>query len=127
MLVDTDVAIDYLRGRAYARDLLEQLWSAGAACLSILSVYELYVGTRPGEEAATEAFLDAFRILTVDRQVARAAAHWHQKWRAQGHSLTAIDCLIAGTAIVNELKVVTRNVRHYPDPDIRYVPTGDGN
>ncbi len=122
MLVDTDVAIDYLRGRPYARELMEELWRAGQAHLSVLSVYELYVGMRPEEEAATEAFISACRVLGVDRPAARAGADWYRRWRAEGQTLTAVDCLIAGTVLVHGLVVATRNVRHYPDPDIRYVP-----
>ncbi len=122
MLVDTDIAIDYLRGRHYARGFMEDLWRTGRAYLSILSVYELYAGMKPEEEAATEAFIDACRVLEVDRRVARAGAEWYRKWREKGYTLTAVDCLITGTALVYGLVVATRNVRHYPDPSLRYVP-----
>lgn len=122
LLIDTDVAIDYLRGRHYARQLLEGLWQDGEACLSVVSVYELYAGLRPGEEAATEAFIDACRVLPVDRSVARAAGEWRRRWQAEGITLTTADCLIAGTARVHGLRVATRNVRHYPDPDLRFDP-----
>ncbi len=42
--------------------------------------------------------------------------------RERGHTPTAVDCLIACTALVCGLVVATRNVRHYPDPSLRFVP-----
>jgi len=41
VIVDTDIAIDYLRGVEYAGELMSRLWNKNAAYLSILSVYEL--------------------------------------------------------------------------------------
>lgn len=122
LLIDTDVAIDYLRGQDYARRLLERLWDSGEACLSVVSVYELYAGLRQGEEASTEAFIRACRLLPVDDRVARAAAEEYRRWRSEGITLTTADALVAGTARVHGLRVATRNVRHYPDPDLRWDP-----
>ncbi len=42
ILIDTDVAIDFLRGKEYAKKLLEGLWEKDTAHISILSVYELF-------------------------------------------------------------------------------------
>jgi len=41
VLVDTDVAIDFLRGREYAKRFLIPLWKENLAYMGILSVYEL--------------------------------------------------------------------------------------
>ena len=42
VLIDTDVAIDFLQGKEYAKKLLEGLWEKDTAHISILSVYELF-------------------------------------------------------------------------------------
>ncbi|WP_448591054.1 PIN domain-containing protein [Thermoflexus hugenholtzii] len=120
MLIDTDVAIDYLRGVSYARHLIVELWRNRRAYLSVISVYELYIGMRSEEQAATKAFVNACQILNVDHRIAQAAADWYRRWRSRGLTLTTADCLIAGTALVHGLKIATRNTRHYPDPDLRY-------
>jgi len=86
-------------------------------------VDELYVGLRPGEAAATEAFIRACRVLPVDDRVARADAEEYRRWRSEGVTLTTADALTAGTARVHGLRVATRNVRPYPDPDLRWNPT----
>jgi len=65
VLIDTDIAIDYLRGSEEAARLLEQLWNNNTAHLSILSVYELYAGMRATEKEATEDFINACNIEPV--------------------------------------------------------------
>lgn len=59
VLVDTDIAIDYLRGLQYAKDLMLTLWDANTAYFSILSVYELYAGMKEDEQEDTENFITA--------------------------------------------------------------------
>ena len=62
VLVDTDVAIDYLRGIHYAKELMLSLCDENRAYLGILSVYELYAGMRDNEDADTEHFINACSI-----------------------------------------------------------------
>lgn len=116
VLIDTDVAIDYLRGQDWARRFLEEVWAEGEAYVSAVSAYELYCG---GAEPEVEAFIGACRLLPVDRTAARLGAEWRRRWQATGLTLTTADCLIAGTALAHGLKIATRNIRHFPDPDLR--------
>ena len=44
VLIDTDLAIDYLRGMQYAKRVLVPLWENNISFLSILTVYEMYAG-----------------------------------------------------------------------------------
>ncbi|MBA4372064.1 MAG: VapC toxin family PIN domain ribonuclease [Thermodesulfovibrio sp.] len=115
VLIDTDVAIDYLRGIAYARDLIVPLWAEDKACLSILSVYELYAGMRDNEQQRTEAFIDACIREDVSVDIAREAGALYRHSRKKGSTLTPIDCLIAATASARGYKIATRNRAHYPD------------
>ena len=59
VLIDTDIAIDYLRGHKEAIELIAPLWEENRAFLSILSVYELYAGMREKEKDDTEVFIRA--------------------------------------------------------------------
>jgi predicted nucleic acid-binding protein len=67
-LIDTDIAIDYLRGFSEVKEHIESLWRAGRAYLSVLSAYELFAGMRPKEQKATEAFIEACSVedLTIE-------------------------------------------------------------
>jgi len=115
VLIDTDVAIDYLRGRAPAIELIAPLWADNRAYLSILSAYELYAGMREKERKDTEHFINACIIEPVTMEVARTAGELYRKHRAAGLTLTSIDCLIAATAAIGRHKVATRNKDHYPE------------
>ena len=97
-----------------------------ALCLSALVVGELRAGVEtlrrrdPGRAGRIERALilavDLFadRIIGIDRRVA-------ERWgRLEGYQRAAVvDGLVAATALVNDLTVVTRNVRDF-------APTGVG-
>ena len=61
LLLDSDVIIDYLRGRAEAVSYIEGL--TNPLLLSAITVAELYSGVRDGEERkALDRFVSAFEI-----------------------------------------------------------------
>ena len=118
VLVDTDIAIDYLRGLEFARNLLLKLWKHNSAYLSILSVYELYAGMRDDEEGDTENFINACVIENVTLAITKKAGDAYRLNRKKGITLTSIDCLVYATALVKGHRIVTRNNDHYPDKRI---------
>jgi hypothetical protein len=115
VLIDTDVAIDFLRGESYARDFLLPLWDVSRAYLSVLTLYELYAGIKEKERESTNDFIGACLIEPVSQQIAAKGGEWKAFYRQKGITLTAIDCLVASTALLQGHKIATRNVRHYPD------------
>lgn len=120
IIIDTDIAIDYLRGLKYAKKLINELWYNGMAYLSILSVYELYAGMKEKEREDTDNFIKACDIGVIDYAIAQKGADLFQKYRKTGISLTTVDCLIAASAIVRKYKIATRNIKHYPEKNIIY-------
>jgi len=101
LLVDTHVFIDHLRGARALRPRGDRL------SYSTITRCELFAGTS-AEEDAIELLLSPFRELDVDRQVAVAAG----RIRREVHVRTP-DALIAGTALVHGLTLVTRNARDF--------------
>jgi predicted nucleic acid-binding protein len=120
VLVDTDVAIDFLRGEGYAQPLLAGLWRSGRAVLSVVTVYELTAGMRENEKAPTRNFIGACAVEEVTADIAFKAGELYRRYRGKGVTLTSLDCLIAATALVKGFKVATRNVRHYPEKGILF-------
>ena len=53
------------------------------------------------------------RVLAFDQSVAETWASMTVHAEAQGHSMTALDSLIAATAHAHDCKLVTRNVRDF--------------
>jgi predicted nucleic acid-binding protein len=118
VIVDTDVAIDYLRGHDYAKALMVGLWEVDAAFLSILSVYELFAGMRADEAEDTQHFIDACNIEPVTVEIASVAGDIYRCQRKEGVTLAPIDCLISATASTRGHKIATHNTSHYPDKKI---------
>lgn len=114
-MIDTDIAIDYLRGISSARDLILPLWKTNTAYLSILTVYELYAGMRENEKEDTNNFINACNIEPITIEIAKKGGEIYRHYRRQGITLTSNDCLINATAIVKGHKIATKNKAHYPD------------
>jgi predicted nucleic acid-binding protein len=100
-LLDTDVLVDHLRG---ARRLVA---AAAETSYSVITRAELFAG-RAIEEATIVRLLEPFRELSVDREVAERAGRLRRE-----HGVRIADALIAATALVHGLMLVTRNVRDF--------------
>src|SRR4030066_97910 len=120
VIVDTDIAIDYLRGDQYANKLMLSLWDRNTAYLSILSVYELYAGMRDDEAEDTEDFIDACIIEDVPIDITKKGGETYRLNRKKGATLTSIDCLVYSTAAIRGHKIATRKKDHYPEKKILF-------
>jgi predicted nucleic acid-binding protein len=120
-LIDTDVAIDFLRRRSYARILLDYWAGKGLLAISSLTHLEIYRGMKTGEEAATAAFLDGLISVSVDIQVARRAGILLRELPAQGTTAGIADAIIAATALQLGAPLLTNNVERYPFTGVRLI------
>ncbi|MBF0559908.1 MAG: PIN domain-containing protein [Nitrospirae bacterium] len=115
VIIDTDIAIDYLRGVDYAKTLVDPLLDTNNAFISVLSVYELHAGLREEERVNTNYFISACAVELVTHDVAIKGGSLYRHYREKGVTLAAIDCLIAATALIKGHKIATRNTAHYPE------------
>ena len=100
LLLDTSVLIDVLRNRNQWRSLLAGLTAAGhELAASVVNVAEVHGGLRPGEEAATRAFLAQLVLLPVTVSIAEAAGMLQAALRRQGQTRSIADMLVAATAL----------------------------
>ena len=120
-LVDTDVAIDFLRQRDYARELLEHWAGEGLLAISALTHLEIYQGMKTGEEGASNAFLDGLISVVVDIPIARRAGTMLGELRSKGMTIGIADAIIAATALQFGAPLLTNNVEHYPFPNLKVI------
>lgn len=113
-LLDTDIVIDFLRGRVYALKLLEDWSGKGLLAISTLTHLEIFQGMRSGEAEATGAFLDGLTSVSVDVSIARRAGKILGELRSKGISVGMTDSVIAATALQFGVPLLTNNVQHYP-------------
>lgn len=126
-LVDSDWVIDALGDRGAARDVLEALSGQGLA-ISVLTYGEVYAGFvgQPNEEANIRAFrrfISRYEVLGLSEPIMLLYAQIWTSLRRQGRPLTDIDILIAATAMIQELTLITRNRKHFERvPGLRIYP-----
>ena len=114
-LLDTSVAVDYLRGAEAATTLLRECISAGETIAASEVVrFELLAGVRHDERDALEGFFAVLAWVPVDETVVRTAGALARRYRTAHRGIDDVDYLIAGTALVLEAELLTTNVRHFP-------------
>lgn len=111
-LLDTDVLIEYLRGRPQAIDFVESL--PPRALISSMTVAELFVGVRDStERQVLDQFLQAFEVVAVTAELAREGGLLRRQY-GQSHGMGLADAIIAATTRDREAQLFTFNARHFP-------------
>src|ERR1035437_4939555 len=118
-LLDTDVLIWVLRGKIDIINKVSDLKNKSPLGISVISIAEIYKNIFPSELTITEDYLEQHIIFDVDQKIAKIAGLYWQQYAKQLKNLSLTDCLIAGTANVNDLVLVSLNTKHFPMKDIQ--------
>ena len=118
-LLDTDILIWVLRGKKEIIDKVLNLKDKSALSISVVSVAEIYKNIFPAELTATEDYLQQHIIFEVDWKIAKIAGLYWQQYTKKLKNLSLMDCLIAGTANINNATLVSLNIKHFPMKDIK--------
>lgn len=120
LLLDTDILIDFSRRRAPAIDFLNKL--SEPYSVSVLTVTELLAGVRTKtEEAQLQSLFAAVACHAVTMDIANMAGMLCRQYRPS-HGVGVVDCVIAATAMVLDLRLASRNAKHYPMIDDLLIP-----
>ena len=114
MLVDTDVCIDFFSGTEPGASAVTELIQKNSACVSVITLFELSAGIT-GEKRKKQ--IDVFSSVVPAAPVADAealkAAEIYTDLRKSGKLIGNQDILIASTALVLDMPLVTRNTGHF--------------
>lgn len=117
-LLDTDIAIELLRGRN--RRVAEQLASRNrnAIILSTVTVAELVFGalrSRKSQESLVicRQFCSAFQLVELDQDAGERSGAIRADLEVRGERIGAYDVLIAGIALARGHVLATHNVREF--------------
>lgn len=129
VLVDTNVISELLR-RTPDVHVIRWFEKTRKIALSVISIDEVVFGlTRrslPGLLQRFDDLVAGTAVLGVDVRVARRAAELRGSLAARGHVRTQADMLIAATAQVHAMTLVTRNVRDFDHCGIAVLNPFDG-
>ena len=112
ILVDTDVIINFLRGREIARNFLTSAADDSKMYISAITIAEIYAGMKKHEREETENLLESFHVVDINAETARIAGELKNK--ETGQVLELDDCLIAACAISAGARLATGNIKHFP-------------
>lgn len=121
-LLDSDVIIWHLRGQKEVTEVLRDLQRFGLPACSALSVLEVQLGVKKGEEEKTDHFLKSLRIFDANMEIANHAARLIREYRTKGVTLDLPDAIIASTCILHDLTLVTYNTKHYLIAELKFYP-----
>ncbi|OAT81706.1 type II toxin-antitoxin system VapC family toxin [Desulfotomaculum copahuensis] len=120
-LLDTTILIDFLRGRKEAAEMLNGLVEEGPLACCPVTVAEIFSGAKPEELPRIEEFLEALVYHPIGYRTARRAGLYRRDYQKKGITLSISDTLIAAAAVEKSLTLVTKNVRHFPMPELMVI------
>ena len=108
LLVDTDILIAYFNRRTY-RSYLEnpqnRIYYSAVTKKELLSKR----GLKDSERQAILAVLQRFRLIRIDQRISVE----YSRLKSDYPSLGRGDALIAASALVRKLPLLTQNLRHF--------------
>ncbi len=92
---------------------LNEVADRALPAISLVTKMELIVGCRDNRElSALDRFLDQFDVIHLRPRISEQALELLRRFRLS-HGLLIADCLIAATAVVENLSLISKNQRDF--------------
>lgn len=113
LLVDTDILIDVSRNVSLAVNRLKAEEKKSKLSISVITNMELIVGCRNKiESQKLKKFLSRFYLVDINELMSRKALELLSNYRLS-HGLLIPDALIASSAIILNIPLLTKNQSDY--------------
>ena len=113
IIADSDVLIDFLRGRGEAARVAIEIQSRSFGTTAV-TAFEIRSGARTARQtSAVETLLDAMTVLPFGPEEARIAAQVRQQVESQGQPIGMADYMIAAICMATSGVLLTRNLKHF--------------
>ena len=110
--LDTNIVIDFLRGKKLTTDFIQKMGKQNLA-ISPMVVFEVLQGVRNKIELEkTQKELSGFILLELNQSITQVALSIYEKY-ILSHSLSIPDSIIAATALVYGLELRTLNLKDF--------------
>lgn len=115
-LVDSDILINFLKGKKKEVDIIKKLQNK-SFYISVISVGEILeglLGTKNNKRLTSfKELLKAFTILNVDLPIIKKFAELRKLLRQKGSLIDNFDLLIASSCLTHNLTLLTGNLSHF--------------
>nr|MDO8080136.1 type II toxin-antitoxin system VapC family toxin [Candidatus Freyarchaeota archaeon] len=116
--VDTDVVVDYLRGREPGKSAFIEWTKKADIFITSVTAFELLLGAnlsskREMRVMEVESLLDQYNVLSFTRDSAKRASDKGAELRVKGSSIEIRDLFNATICLSKDIPLLTRNKAHY--------------
>ena len=116
--IDTDTVSYFFRSHQEISAKLDlHLNQFGFVCISVVTYYEvlngLYFKDARRQLAKFEEFIKLNKVLPLTDEIAKKSAEIYSQLRKTGQIIGHNDVMIAATAIINGMKMVSNNTNHF--------------
>ena len=108
IFIDTNIVIEYLKDNSFLKGCnFEELF------INDIVIMELYQGARNKQDLAfIKKKVAVFQILNTHQEIINLAKQIVEKY-GLSHNMKIMDALIAATAMVYDLELMTLNRKHF--------------
>lgn len=117
-LLDTNIVLEAFWGKEPIAEAVKEWISEGQITVSAITVAEVLSKATKAEKEKLDLLIDQFGSLPADTTVARLAGEYRVEFSRKNKRVYLLDCLIAATAKLYDLTLVTKNITDYPMKDI---------
>lgn len=115
-LLDTNLLIDYFRGKSEVIHFIDNQSKEDIAICSVIAM-ELYKGAlNKPELLKIKKTLKGFLIINLNEEISNVALQLSEQY-ALSHEMKVPDTLIAATALIFDVEIRTYNLK-----DFRFIP-----
>jgi tRNA(fMet)-specific endonuclease VapC len=112
-VLDSDVLIDFLRGRGAGNELMRELAPSLGFRVTAVTAFELALGQGYARDPRSVDALLSAPCLMLTREAALSAGRLLRKLRSDGTGIDIRDAMQAGICIEADVPLITRNARHF--------------
>jgi predicted nucleic acid-binding protein len=117
VLLDSDVVIKILKKKEETLTKLKSILDEKLA-ISVITVAEIYAGVRKNEIATVEKLFSYFEIVNIDKEIAKIAGEYANKYKKAYNGISLENYLIAATVKAKGYILWSYNKKYYPMKDI---------
>jgi len=121
LLLDTNIILEAFWGVEPTASWVKSAIEAGEMALSAVTVAEIVSKASTEERQKLDLLVSKFGVLSVNQVVAEIGGAYRKEFSRKQKRAYLLDCLIAATAKLYNLKLVTHNLKDYPMTDIEVV------
>jgi tRNA(fMet)-specific endonuclease VapC len=112
--LDTSVLIDYFRKVDKSKSFFYELTKEyDLFAVSAITEYEIYFGSNSEQDLYWDEFFNLIISLPYNSEANRITTKIERDLRKRNKTIDKPDMMIAATAIANNMKLATLNVKHF--------------